>query len=390
MHCTCAALHAREVARELWRALYACACADRWPRRWWAGVIAAALVLACCALLSGCQWIGRTPAPGPATATGARTPAATLASAAGAAGEARSAASDAASKQASRVASDVDAAHAAVTADPPRLPDASAALTVAKGHLADVVRDPQEAQALASAERSRASGDASGADAAILALTAQARTDAAELTVLRQRATQAERDRDTAQAALIREGEQGAARLADALDKERRGVLRSQVAKLSWIGIACCAGAALAIGAGIALGGVAALRRVGPAAIALGVVGLGCLGAAQIIGARWFLPAVGIAGGGAVLWFAVWAYRHQKRGDLAQELAVRTGKVAAVAKVTVPILDRVYESGDEAVRQWMDAHIFNRLSDVMRSTPEVKAAVHAIRAEARVASGVTG
>lgn len=246
MHCTCAALHAREVARELWRALYACACADRWPRRWWAGVIAAALVLACCALLSGCQWIGRTPAPGPATATGARTPAATLASAAGAAGEARSAASDAASKQASRVASDVDAAHAAVTADPPRLPDASAALTVAKGHLADVVRDPQEAQALASAERSRASGDASGADAAILALTAQARTDAAELTVLRQRATQAERDRDTAQAALIREGEQGAARLADALDKERRGVLRSQVAKLSWIGIACCAGAALA------------------------------------------------------------------------------------------------------------------------------------------------
>ena len=92
-----------------------------------------------------------------------------------------------------------------------------------------------------------------------------------------------------------------------------------------------------------------------------------------------------------MLWFCVWAYRHQKRGDLAQELAVRSGKVAAVAKVTVPILDRVYESGDEAVRQWMDAHIFNRLSDVMRSTPEVKAAVHAIRAEAQIGSGpVTG
>lgn len=109
---------------------------------------------------------------------------------------------------ASQVAADVDAAHAAVTADPPRLPDASAALTVAKGHLADVVRDPLEAQALASAERSRASGDASGADAAILALASQARTDAADLAALRQRAAQAEAARDAAQAALIRAGEQ--------------------------------------------------------------------------------------------------------------------------------------------------------------------------------------
>ena len=57
LHCTCAALHAREVARELWRALYAGACADRWPRRWWAGVIAAALVLTLGVMLSGCAWV---------------------------------------------------------------------------------------------------------------------------------------------------------------------------------------------------------------------------------------------------------------------------------------------------------------------------------------------
>ena len=385
MHCTCAALHARESTRELYRAGYALAGCDLWPRRWWAGVIAAALVLALGAMLSGCAWISRQPATGPVAATGPATPAATLTSAAGAASEARSAASDAASRQASRVASDVDAAHAAVTADPPRLPDASAALTVAKGHLSDVVRDPQEAQSLASAERARGAGDASGADAAILALTSQARTDAADLATLRQRAAQAEAARDAAQAALIRAGEQGAQRLAQALDKERRGVLAGQVAKLSWIGIGCCAGAALALGAGIAIGGMAALRRVGPAAIALGVVGLGCLGAAQIIGARWFLPAVGIAGGGAVLWFAVWAYRHQRRGDLAQELATRTGKVAAVAKTAVPVLDAAYEEADESVRAWLDAHVFNRLSDLMRSTPEMKATVHAIRADAKAA-----
>ena len=389
LHLRCCYLHGREVGRELWRALYACACADRWPRRWWAGVIAAALVLACGALLSGCQWIGRTPAPGPVAPTGPATHAAALATATQASGEARSASDGAAGRQASRVAADVDAAHAAVTDTPPRLPDASAALTVAQGHLSGVARDPAESASLASAERSRQAGDASGADAAILALAAQARTDAADLATLRQRAVQAEAARDAAQAALIREGEQGAKRLADALDKERRGVLAGQVAKLSWIGIACTACAALALGAGIAIGGVAALRRVGPAAVALGVVGLGCLGAAQIIGARWFLPVVGACGGGAVLWFAVWAYRHQKRGDLAQELAVRSGKVAAVAKTTVPVLDAAYEEADAGIKAWLDEHVFARLSGAMDK--EHKAAVHAIRAEAQTgAPAVTG
>ena len=387
LHLRCASLHGREVARELWRALYAgaCACAYLWPRRWWAGVIATALVLALGAMLSGCHAV---PAPGLATATGPATPAATLASATQAASEARSASAGAASVRDARLAADVQAASNALDAVPPRVPDARAAVAVAAGHLAGVQADPAEAQALASAERSRASGDASGADAAILALTAQARTDAAELVQLRQRAAQAERDRDAAQAALIREGEQGAKRLAEALDKERRGVLAGQVAKLSWIGIACCAGAALAIGAGIAIGGVAALRRVGPAAVALGVVGLGCLGAAQIIGARWFLPVVGAAGVGAVLWFAAWAYRHQRRGDLAQELATRTGKVAAVAKTAVPVLDAAYEEADAGVKAWLDEHVFARLSLAMGK--EEKAAVHEVRAEAQVASGVTG
>ena len=390
MHCTCAALHARETARELWRALYAGACADRWPRRWWVGVIAAALVLACGAMLSGCQWIGRKPAPGPVAPTGPATTAATLATAAVAAGEARSLAAGAAAGRDARLAADVLAAGNALDSVPPRVPDARAAVAVAAGHLSGVAPDPQEAQALASAERSRQAGDSAGADAAILALATQARTDAADLATLRQRAAQAEAARDAAQAALIRAGEQGAQRLAQALDKERRGVLAGQVAKLSWIGIACCAGAAIALGAGIAIGGVAALRRVGPAAVVLGIVGLGCLGAAQIIGARWFLPVVGACGGGAVLWFAVWAYRHQKRGDLAQELAVRSGKVAAVAKTAVPVLDKAYEEADDSVRAWLDAHVFNRLSDLMRSTPEMKATVHAIRAEAKQADGVVG
>ena len=388
LHLRCCYLHARECARELYRAGYAIACGDRWTVRRCAAVALVAAGIALCVLASGCSWIGQGGAGKPVAATGPATPAATLASATQAAGEARSALGVASAGRDARLAADVQAAGNALAAVPPRVPDARAAVAVAAGHLSGVAPDPQEAQALASAERSRQAGDAAGADAAILALASQARTDAAELATLRQRAVQAERDRDAAQAALIRAGEQGAARLADALDKERRGVLRSQVAKLSWIGIACCAGAALALGAGIAIGGVAALRRVGPAAVALGVVGLGCLGAAQIIGARWFLPAVGIAGGGAVLWFSVWAYRHQKRGDLAQELATRTGKVAAVARTAVPVLDAAYDEADAGVKAWLDEHVFARLSSAMGK--EQKAAVHEVRAEAQVASGVTG
>ena len=380
MHLTCAMLHAREVARELWRALYACVCADRWTLRRGVALALVAIGLAMLVLASGCK--DKLP-PGPATATGASSPAATLTSAAGAASDARSLAAGAAAGRDARLAADVQAAGNALDSVPPRVGDARAAVAVAAGHLSGVQADPAEAQALASAERTRGAGDAAGADAAILALTSQARTDAAELVQLRQRAADAERARDAAQAALIRAGEQGAAKLAQALDAERKGVLAGQVAKLSWIGIACCAGAALALGAGIAIGGVAALRRVGPAAVALGVVGLGCLGAAQIIGARWFLPVVGACGAGAVLWFAVWAYRHQRRGDLAQELAARTGKVAAVARTAVPVLDAAYEEADGAGKAWLDEHVFARLSGAMDK--EEKAAVHVVRAEAKAA-----
>ena len=208
LHLRCCYLHGREVAHELWRALYACACAcaDRWPRRWWAVVIAVALVLALCVLAGGCSWIGQGGAGKPVAPTGPATPAATLTSAAGAASEARSASAVASAARDSRLAADVQAAGIALDAVPPRVPDARAAVAVAAGHLAGIVPDPAEAASLASAERIRAAGDASGADAAILALTAQARTDAAELATLRQRAAQAEAQRDAAQAALIRAG----------------------------------------------------------------------------------------------------------------------------------------------------------------------------------------
>lgn len=393
LHLRCAWCHGRELARELWRALYAGACADRWwpsLSRWmWQWLLLAILLAACLVIGSGCREKAK---PGPATPLGPSSPAASLGtatanehSADAAAADARAAQQAAQDTRLGKVAADVDAAGKAVGDG--RTADASGALGVASAHLEGVPRDPQEAQALARAERERAAGRAEQADADLATLRDAAKADGAELERLRlavgaaeKAQQQAERERDAAQRELIAAGERGAAALAKALDDERRGVLKGQVAKLSWIGIGCCAGAALALGAGIALCGFAALRRVGPAAVVLGVVGLGCLGAAQIIGAPWFLPVVGGCAVLGVGWFAVWAYRHQQRGDLAQELATRTAKVAAVAKTAVPVLDVAYDEADESVRAWLDAHVFNRLSSVMDK--EEKAAVHAVRAEA--------
>ena len=49
----------------------------------------------------------------------------------------------------------------------------------------------------------------------------------------------------------------------------------------------------------------------------------------------------------------------------------------------MPVLDAAYEEADASVKAWLDAHIFNRLSDIMKAKPEMKATVHAIRAEAK-------
>ena len=165
-----------------------------------------------------------------------------------------------------------------------------------------------------------------------------------------------------------------------ARDEARNGVLRGQVTWLNRIGFGCMAVAIGSLGIGLAIGGVAAIRRVGPLAVVAGVGALLCFGTAQIVGAQWFLWAVGGVLLVLVTWFAIWAWKHQKRGDLAAELATRTAKVAAVAKTAVPVLDAAYEQADEATRRWLDAKIFDRLSSLMNR--DEKATVHEIRREA--------
>lgn len=330
-------------------------------------------------LVAGCPKQADTEAK-PAAPLGAGAP---VASANAAANAAATTATDAGAKRLAEVRANIDAAAAAPHIE--QAPVAVNELTVAKGRLAGVQPDP--AEAAAAAERRALVEAGRAAEARTNAETAanRGRTDAARIVELE---AAAKVDRARADAACIAFTEQAARNMVvqqkaidSALAAQRNGVLKTQVGWLNRIGFGCLSGAALVVGLGIGFGGIAVIRRVVPLAVALTVIGLFAFGAAQILGAWWFLPAVGVAGGAAAIWFGVWAWRHYKREDLAQELASRAAKVAAVAQTAVPVLDAAYDQAEQPIKDWMDAHIFDRLSDIMRKTPEMKATVHAIRAE---------
>lgn len=255
---------------------------------------------------------------------------------------------------------------------------------VAQGRLSDVKPDPVEVAAAAERRALQEAGRAEEARQNALAAAEAGRRDAALIVELRATAARLAAERDKLTAELIAHAERNRiaseAALAKARDEARNGVLRSQVAWLNRIGFGCMAVAIGSLGIGLAIGGVAAIRRVGPLAVVSGVGALICFGTAQIVGAPWFLWAVGAVMLVLATWFAVWAWKHQKRGDLAAELATRTGKVAAVAKTAVPVLDAAYEQADEATRRWLDAHVFDRLSSAMNR--DERATVHEIRKEA--------
>ena len=298
------------------------------------------------------------------------------------ASNAEAAAKDAERERLERLRANVDAAAAAPNIE--AAPVAVNELTVAQGRLSDITPDPQEQAAAAERRALVEAGRAEEARQNAIAAAEAGRRDAALIVELRATAARLAAERDKLTAELIAQAERNRianeAALAKARDEARNGVLRSQVAWLNRIGFGCMAVAIGSLGIGLAIGGVAAIRRVGPLAVVSGVGALLCFGTAQIVGAPWFLWAVGGVLLVLVTWFAVWAWKHQKRGDLASELATRTGKVAAVATTAVPVLDAAYEQADEATRRWLDAHVFDRLSSLMNR--DEKATVHEIRKEA--------
>lgn len=257
-------------------------------------------------------------------------------------------------------------------------------LTVAQGRLADVKPDANEVAAAAERRALVEAGRAEEARQNAIAAAEAGRRDAALIVELRATAARLAAERDKLTAELIAQAERNRianeAALAKARDEARGGVLRSQVAWLNRIGFGCMAVAIGSLGVGLAIGGVAAIRRVGPLAVVAGVGALLCFGTAQIVGAPWFLWAVGGVLLVLVTWFAVWAWKHQKRGDLAAELAARSAKVAAVAKTAVPVWDAAYEDATSEIKAWLDANVFDRLSSMMNR--DEKATVHEIRKDA--------
>lgn len=334
------------------------------------------LILAGFALLAGCV---AQPVSKPAATAGAGEQVVTAQTVAS---NAEAAAKDAERERLERLRANVDAAATAPNIE--AAPVAVNELTVAQGRLSDITPDPQEQAAAAERRALVEAGRAEEARQNALAAAEAGRRDAALIVELRATAARLAAERDKLTAELIAQAERNRianeAALSKARDEARNGVLRSQVAWLNRIGFGCMAVAIGSLGIGLAIGGVAAIRRVGPLAVVSGVGALLCFGTAQIVGAPWFLWAVGGVLIVLVTWFAVWAWKHQKRGDLAAELATRTGKVAAVAKAAVPVLDDAYEQADEATRRWLDAHVFDRLSYAM--SRDEKATVHEIRKEA--------
>lgn len=338
--------------------------------------IACALLL----LLAGCP---RHQPAGPAAPLGSGEQ---IAAAQAAATVATTAADAAETDRLAKVRANVDAAATAPNIE--AAPVAQNELTVAQGRLADVQPDPAEVAAAAERRALVEAGRADEARQNALAAAEAGKRDAALIADLRAAVAKLAAERDRLAAELLAQAERNGvaqqAAIAKAKDEARNGVLRSQVAWLNRIGFGCMAVTIASVGIGLAVGGVAAIRRVGPLAVITAVGALLCFGAAQIVGAWWFLPAVGIVLAGLVTWFAVWAWKHQKRGDLAAELATRTGKVAAVARTAVPVLDAAYEQADSATRQWLDSHVFDRLSSLMNR--EDKQAVHEIRAQSQEAA----
>lgn len=296
------------------------------------------------------------------------------------ANDAQAATDAAASDRLSKLSANVNAAATAPNIE--ASPVAVNELTVAKGRLSDVTPDPVEVAAAAERRALVEAGKAEEARQNAEAAAGQGRTDAARIRELEATAATLTAKYDASVAAYAAQAEKN--RLSnqkaidDAVARANNVVLKDQVAKLNWFGFSCLAGAALIGALGVGLGGLVAAKRVVPLVVGLLLLGFGALGAAQIVGAWWFLWAVGAAilvvcGG-----FGIWAWRHYKARDLAAELAARSAKVAKVAQDTLPVLDTAYETATGEIKDWLDEHIFNRLSSVMDKS--TKATVHEIRA----------
>lgn len=148
------------------------------------------------------------------------------------------------------------------------------------------------------------------------------------------------------------------------LDRE----LVFQARGLTGLGIALV----LAFGVSVAFGGgLVAAAKTWPIA----VMGVGCLGLAQIVAHPWFMPSMAGLLALALGYTIYYVYDRHREGRLKGSLE----KKAALLRKIVPVLDDAYEHGAETMREVLDHGVFDKLSKQLNR--EEKALVHEVRKE---------
>jgi len=158
------------------------------------------------------------------------------------------------------------------------------------------------------------------------------------------------------------------AALQTRLDKEE---LKARRAYKRWL-----YGAATALLLGFTLsivfGKAAAAARTWP----LGILGLGAITLAEILGTTWFQIGCLVLLASALIYATIWVIQKHRDGTLKEKADLRLEGFREV----VATLDAAYEEASDEVKRIYDRGVFNRLSDKLR--PEIKAQIHEIRAEA--------
>ncbi len=276
------------------------------------------------------------------------------------ANDAQSSVDAAAQERLSKLSANVNAAATAPNIE--ASPVAVNELTVAQGRLSDVKPDPGEVAAAAERRALVESGRAAEARANAEAAADQGRTDAVRIAELQAIATSERARADAAVAAYAAQAEKNRIENQKAIDaalakaKKAREELDNaerseQVAWCNKIGFGAL-GLAVALMAGSwLLGGLAAIRKMGPAAGLVAFVGLCALWAARVLGHPWFMPGMTLVIVAVIAWVVFWWRKHDKRGDINEELAKRGAKAKATLEKLVPTIDAVYREGTQTVEE---------------------------------------
>jgi chemotaxis protein histidine kinase CheA len=278
---------------------------------------------------------------------------------------------------------DVNAARQANTANPngPPKVEVDENLGIVVNRLGTVAPDPAEVAATAQARALLEEGKATEAqneyqqlsgsakDLAGQVAAAQVKTDQANQALEAAKQTQA-----AAQQTFVQQLAQNKVANEQAVDAKissiQSGWIHHQILLLNIAGFLCI----LIVGLGVGFGGLAGVRVVWPFL----VIGLMCLGLAQIVAQPWFKWAcltTGLVGFGVVIW---WVWDHYKQGNLAIAATAKVSQVSGVVNAVVPVLDQAYDAADGPTKDFLDKIIFDPLSKAMDASS--KAVIHQTRA----------